>query len=41
MKKIEYKVPELSVIELKYQKPLLDYSGTEPGYDPSIPPTDD
>jgi hypothetical protein len=38
MKKIEYKVPELSVIELKYQKPLLDYSGDQPGRDDEYTP---
>lgn len=26
----EYKAPEMEVIELKYQKPLMDISGGEP-----------
>ena len=38
----KYNAPEMEVIELKYNQSLLAESdGTEPGYDPTIPPTDD
>ena len=39
MKKTEYKAPEMEVIKLKYQKPLLDASqdeGDGPGGGPEI-----
>lgn len=38
----KYNAPEMEVIELKYNQSLLAESdGTVPGYDPTIPPTDD
>lgn len=38
----KYNAPEMEVIELKYNQSLLAESdGTEPGFDPTIPPTDD
>lgn len=39
MKKIEYKAPEMEVIKLKYQQPLLSASqdeGDAPGGGPEI-----
>jgi len=41
MEKIAYITPEMELVELKHQVALLAGSGEEPGFDPSIPPSDD